>query len=85
MSEKTAASLGDANMVVDTRVDQAREGRVVSTCDYCDQPWEVASPGTDEIRDIFLLRAATHDRRWCVPHAIEAGWPWCSAEKGKAA
>lgn len=30
MSEKTAASLGDANMVVDTRVVAAREGRAVS-------------------------------------------------------
>jgi hypothetical protein len=55
------------------------------TCDHCDQPWEVASPGTEEIRDMFLMRAAKPDRRWCMPHAIEAGWPWVVSEKGKAA
>lgn len=55
------------------------------TCDHCDQPWEVASPGTDEIRDIFLLRAVVADRRWCIPHAREAGFPWLKSEKGRAA
>jgi hypothetical protein len=36
------------------------------TCDHCNQPWEVASPGAEEIRDFFLMRAGKPDRRWCL-------------------
>jgi hypothetical protein len=55
------------------------------TCDHCNQPWEIASPGTSEIRDMFLMRAPTPDRFWCLHHAVAAGFPWLSSEKGKAA
>jgi hypothetical protein len=59
------------------------------TCDHCDQPWEVASPGRPEVHESgILLRAGITDRLWCRACAVAAGWPWCVSEKqgkGKAA
>lgn len=55
------------------------------TCDHCDQPWVIASPGSEEVRDIFLLRAGDPDRRWCLEHAIAAGFPWIPSERTRKA
>ena len=35
-------------------------------CDHCTADAVVISPGTDEVRNLFLLAAGAPDRCWCL-------------------
>jgi hypothetical protein len=52
-------------------------------CDHCVAEAVVVSPGTEEVRELFLLARGALARCWCLTCAQAAGWPWLVSEAGK--
>ena len=52
-------------------------------CDHCTADAVIISPGTDEVRNLFLLAGGAPDRCWCLDCARAAGWPWMESEAPK--
>jgi hypothetical protein len=44
-------------------------------CDHCPADAVVVEPGSDEVRNLFLLQRAVPMRRWCLPCWIAAFRP----------
>ena len=57
--------------------DAADAADAVLVCDYCAEPAVI-------VRDIFLLRRGVPDRRYCMPHAVEAAWPFLNSERQRS-
>jgi hypothetical protein len=53
------------------------------TCDHCVAEAVVVSPGTEDVRELFLLARGTPTRCWCLACAQAAGWPWLVSETGR--
>jgi len=54
-------------------------------CEHCTEAAVVFVPGTDEIRELFLLVRGVAERRWCLSCARQAGWPWIRSAREAAA
>lgn len=53
-------------------------------CDHCLSSAVVINPGTNGVKggpyQAFLLKRPVATRKWCLPCAKLAGWPWLLAE-----
>lgn len=53
-------------------------------CDACgDDTVTVVLPGTEEIRELFLLKRGEAERHYCLKCAQKRGWPWLQSEAQK--
>jgi len=80
MPENETATQADKTA---TQAEMTCDQPCFARCIQCPEPAVVFVPGTEEVRDIFLLVAGTPDRQYCLHCAKEAGWPWLLSETRK--